>query len=346
MARRLALGLTALGLAACTVGVGPTSSATSTPAPGFSATPPPVTTVTPGTGTASGLEGVYVSVVKRVLPSVVQIETDQGLGSGIVFDGAGDIVTNYHVVAGASSYTVTLSDGRRFTAGLVGTYQGDDLAVVRIRAAGLKPAAFADSSKLDVGDLVLAIGNPLGLRSSVTDGIISALRSGVPEGNGVVLPEVIQTSAAINPGNSGGALVDLDAQVIGIPTLGVSDPQLGGQAAGIGFAIASDVVVDIANQLVQTGRVTNTHRAYLGVTVGNASEGVYVDSVVAGGPAAKAGIRAGDVITAVGGQPTPDTSTLAQVLAGLAPGKQVPVAVTRSDGTTATVQVTLGTLPA
>src|SRR5207248_1344316 len=234
-------------------------SATGTPGPLPSVSVGPVHLATPGPGTLTGLQGEYIQVVKAVLPSVVQIETDQGLGSGIVFDSGGDIVTNYHVVAGASRYRVTLSDGRGFAASVVGTYQGDDLAVVRISATNVHPAVFADSSKIVVGDIVLAIGNPLGLRSSVTDGIVSAFRSGVSEGNGVTLPLVIQTSAAINPGNSGGALVDLDAQVVGIPTLAATDPELGGTAAGIGFAIASNTVVDIANQLIQTGHVTNTH---------------------------------------------------------------------------------------
>ncbi len=334
--------LALLAVGACTTG-GPSTSQ-KTPGPGASASP--VHLESPGPATLSGLQAQYVAVVKEVLPSVVQIETDQGLGSGIVFDTAGDIVTNFHVVSGASSYRVTLADGRGFDATLAGTYQGDDLAVIRISASNLHPAEFADSSKIQVGGIVLAIGNPLGLRSSVTDGIVSAFRSGVPEGNGVTLPEVIQTSAAINPGNSGGALVDLDGQVIGIPTLAVQDPQVGGTAAGIGFAIASNVVVDIANQLVQTGRVTDTHRAYMGVQVRDATTGVYVASVVSGGPADKAGIRAGDLITSVSGQATPDTATLAQVLAGLKPGQTVPIALTRADGGTATVQVTLGTLPA
>jgi len=332
--------------AACTVGQTPGPASSGSPAPLPSVSVQPVQVSSPGPATLSGLQAQYTQIVKQVLPSVVQIETDQGLGSGIVFDAAGDIVTNYHVVAGASTYKVTLSDGRGFTASLVGTYQGDDLAVVRISAGGLHAAAFADSSKVQVGDIVLAIGNPLGLRSSVTDGIVSAFRSGVSEGNGVTLPEVIQTSAAINPGNSGGALVDLDSQVIGIPTLAATDPELGGTAGGIGFAIASNTVVEIANQLIQTGHVTNTHRAYLGVRIGDTTNGVYVSSVVSGGPAAKAGIKAGDIITSVAGQPTPDTATLAQVLATLQPGQTVPVDVNRADGSKATLQVTLGTLPA
>jgi putative serine protease PepD len=150
-------------------------------------------------------------------PAVVQIEDQTGLGSGIVFDSSGDIVTNNHVVSGATSFTVTTSTGKRYPAKLVGAFPPDDLAVVKVSGAGLKPATFADSSTLDVGDLAIAIGNPLGLQSSVTEGIVSAFREAVQEeGGNVTLPSVIQTSAAINPGNSGGALVDIEDRVIGI----------------------------------------------------------------------------------------------------------------------------------
>ena len=132
------------------------------------------------------------------------------------------MVTNNHVVSGGGPFTVT-AGAHTYGASLVGRFAPDDLAVVRVAGAKLTPAAFADSSKLDVGDFAIAIGNPLGLRSSVTDGIVSAFRQGVSEGNGVALPLMIQTSAAINPGNSGGALADLEGRVIGIPTLAATD---------------------------------------------------------------------------------------------------------------------------
>jgi putative serine protease PepD len=137
------------------------------------------------------------------------------------------------VVDNADAFQVTLANGRQYRARLVGSFPADDLAVLHIDAGGLQPAAFADSSRLQVGDVALAIGNPLGLQSSVTEGIVSALGRTVNEDNGVALPNVIQTSAAINPGNSGGALVDLQGQVIGIPTLAATDPQLGGSAAPV-----------------------------------------------------------------------------------------------------------------
>jgi putative serine protease PepD len=296
---------------------------------------------------AVALQEQFVQVVKQVGPSVVLIQTSQGLGSGVVYDANGNLVTNAHVVEGADSFQVTLANGRQYRARLVGSFAADDLAVLHIDAGGLRPAGFADSSRLQVGDVALAIGNPLGLRSSVTEGIVSALGRTVSEDNEVALPNVIQTSAAINPGNSGGALVDLQGQVIGIPTLAATDPQLGGgAAAGIGFAIPSDTVREIAAQLIGQGKVTNSHRAYLGVEVAaTTSGGLLITRVQAGGPAAKAGLRAGELITAVDGTATPDPATLADVLAGLDPGQTVRVEVARPGGRGRTVRVTLGQLP-
>jgi protease PrsW len=200
------------------------------------------------------------------------------------------------VVQGASDFQVTLADGKQYPARLVGSFATDDLAVLHIDAGGLHPAGFADSSQLQVGDVALAIGNPLGLQSSVTEGIVSALGRTLNEENGVALPNVIQTSAPINPGNSGGALVDLQGRVIGIPTLAATDPQLGGgAAAGIGFAIPSSIVRDVAAQLIGQGKVTNSHRAWLGVEVAaTTSRGLLITKVQPGGPAARAGIRAGE----------------------------------------------------
>jgi S1-C subfamily serine protease/RsiW-degrading membrane proteinase PrsW (M82 family) len=296
---------------------------------------------------ALALQQQFVKVVKQVGPSVVLIQTSQGLGSGIVLDANGNVVTNNHVVQGAGGFQVTLADGKQYPARLVGSFAADDLAVLHIDAGGLHPAGFADSSQLQVGDVTLAIGNPLGLQSSVTEGIVSALGRTVNEENGVALPNVIQTSAPINPGNSGGALVDLQGRVIGIPTLAATDPQLGGgAAAGIGFAIPSNTVRDVAAQLISQGKVTNSHRAWLGVEVAaTTSGGLLITKVEPGGPAAKAGIEAGELVTNVNGTATPDPGTLADVLAGLRPGQTVTVAAARPGGAERTVRVTLGQFP-
>jgi putative serine protease PepD len=298
--------------------------------------------------TAASLETSFERVVKRVSPQVVQIQTSSGLGSGIVFDAKGDIVTNAHVTAGAHRFTVTYANGQQKSGTLVGSFQADDLAVIHVSGApSIAPAHFANSRTVKVGEIVLAIGNPLGLRSSVTQGIVSAVGRTVSEGNGVTLPSVIQTSAPINPGNSGGALVDLVGRVIGIPTLAATDPELGGAAAGIGFAIPSNTITDIAKQLVANGHVVNSHRAYLGIRVGDTlnASGVYVGDVTAGGPAAKAGMKVGDLITSVAGKPTRTTDDLSTVLAGLKPGRTVKVGVTRQDGSKTTLSVKLGTYP-
>jgi len=295
---------------------------------------------------ALALQSAIVNVVQSVSPSVVQIEDQRGLGSGIVFDASGHIVTNNHVVSGGSSWTVTTSSGTRYQARLVGSFPADDLAVIKISGSHLQPARFADSSKLRVGDLAIAIGNPLGLQSSVTEGIVSAFREAVQEDSSVTLPMLIQTSAEINPGNSGGALVDIAGRVIGIPTLAATDPQLGGSAPGIGFALPSNLVKDIAGQIVAKGKVVNSHRAFLGIRVGDTNgKGVLVGAVTAGGAAGRAGMRVGDVITSVDGTATSTSGALSAVLADLKPGQKVPVVVRHQNGRKATLDVTLGSFP-
>ena len=349
-------GAAAAALAVLAACAGCTSGGSTT-----AATTPAAAATTPAAAAAGGvpLQQDYVNTIRRVLPSVVEIKTASGLGSGVVYDTAGHIVTNAHVVGAATSFQVFLAGSASpLPARLTGSYPPDDLAVIQVTgAAHLVPARFADSSKLQVGDIVLAMGNPLGLASSVTDGIISAVGRTVSEAQeagspGATLPDVIQTSAAINPGNSGGALADLADQVVGIPTLAATDQQLGGGAApGIGFAIPSNIVTDIAAQIIKTGHVTNSHRAALGVRVQTVTgpdgqpAGAGIAAVTPGGPAAKAGLQPGDVITAVNGTATPDTETLAAVLAGLQPGQQASLSVTKADGSTATVHVTLGQLP-
>jgi putative serine protease PepD len=197
-----------------------------------------------------------------------------------------------------------------------------------------------------VGDIVVAIGNPLGLRSSVTQGIVSALGRTVDEPGGAALPDVVQTSAPINPGNSGGALVNLEGQVIGIPTLAATDPELGGSAPGIGFAIPSSLVTELATQLIEHGHVVASHRAFLGVDLATGLlNGAVVASVEPGGPAARAGIAPGDAITEIDGQRVSSPSDVADALATAKPGQEVSVAIVKPDGSQTTVKVTLGQFP-
>ena len=299
---------------------------------------------------APAVEAAFVRVVKALSPSVVEISTNAGLGSGVVYDTKGDIVTNAHVVGSATVFTVSMSNGRRVPAKLVATYTPDDLAVIRLSSPvpGLKPAHFGNSAALEVGDLVLAIGSPFGLAGSVTDGIVSFNGRTLSEGDGVVLPDLVQTSAAINPGNSGGALVNLSGQVVGIPTLAASNGS--SSAPGVGFAIASNTVQLIAPQLINSGKVTKAGRAALGisgvdgVTFTGQPAGVIVTAVEANGPAARAAIRVGDIIVSIAGQATPDLTTLQSVLAELKPGSQVEVTLTTQNGQERTVKVVVGDL--
>jgi putative serine protease PepD len=338
------------GDAAEDAGTRAAAAATTSPAP--APAPPPVNSG------AQALEDAFDAVIERVLPSVVEIRTGSGLGSGVIWDAEGNIVTNAHVIGDATTFEVQLAgQAAPVPARLVGTYPPDDLAVIRVeRTEGLTPARFGDSSRAEVGDLVLAMGNPLGLSASVTNGIVSAVGRTVsePAGEGslgAVLPDAIQTSAAINPGNSGGALVNLRSEVIGIPTLAALSPSTGGAAPGIGFAISANRAKRIAPQLISTGRVTDSGRAALGVRVSTVADpqgqpaGVGVVSVTPGGPAAAAGIQAGDVITSVAGEETPSTSELATALAQQRVGATVDVRLSR-DGENRTVKVTLGELEA
>jgi S1-C subfamily serine protease len=302
---------------------------------------------------AAAVEQTFVAVVAKVRPQVVEISTSTGLGSGVIYDARGDIVTNDHVVGSATTFKVQMVNGQTLTASLVGAYPPDDLAVIRVSGArNINPATFGNSAALQIGDIVFAVGNPLGLASSVTEGIVSYNGRAVSEGNGVELPSTIQTSAPINPGNSGGALVNLAGEVIGIPTLAAVDQQEGGGAApGIGFAIPSNTAKRIVPQLIATGHVTNSGRAALGIAGADAMDatgnraGVIVSQVTPGGAAAKAGIVAGDVITAVNGQPVTSLADLQNILAGLTPGTPATVTVVSQNGTQKTVHVVLGQLP-
>ena len=348
-AAALSGALLGTGITACTLSQPPaaaSSPAASSPAGTGAAAPAAAPTIKS-----------YAPVVRKVVPSVVLIRTENGLGSGVILDRAGNIVTNAHVTGTATRFGVQVTDDPAPRAArLVGSYGPDDLAVIRAEnPAGLVPARFADSNQVKVGDVVLAVGNPLGLTSSVTEGIISATGRAITEpatgqSASATLPGVIQTSAPINPGNSGGALVNLAGQVIGIPTLAAASPVNGSPAPGIGFAIPSNVVRDIAGQIVASGHVTNSHRAAIGAQIatvyGTAGDpgGAAIVAVTPGGPADRAGLRAGDVIRSAGSRPTDTAEALSQALTALRPGQTIKVTILR-DGQTRAVPVTLGQLP-
>jgi S1-C subfamily serine protease len=331
--------------------------ATSTLQPGNAPTSPVPTL------TGTNADAVREAVIAKVRPTVVQVNVTlangAAIGSGVIIDKRGYIVTNNHVVSGAQSITVVLYDGTRLPAQLTGTDPTDDLAVIKINPprSNLAVATLGDSSKLVVGQEVLAIGNPLGNTQTVTNGIISALGRTVTEGQGgAIIPNAIQTDAPINPGNSGGALVDMQGNVIGIPTLAAIDPEFNTPANGVGFAIPSNRVSFIAGQIIATGKVEHTGRAELGVQVADVDptlaaqdnlavdHGALIVNLVSGGPAAQAGLQAGDVIIQIGSKAVNDTASLGDALSSYNPGQTVPVTVYRGNQQL-TVNVTLGELP-
>ncbi|MBQ0830022.1 S1C family serine protease [Streptomyces tagetis] len=302
------------------------------------------------------LQSDYQRVIKDVLPSVVQIQAGNDLGSGVVYDDKGHVVTNAHVVGDRKTFRVTTAHSEQsLAATLVSAYPEQDLAVIKLDAVprGVKAAVFGDSSSVEVGQIVLAMGSPLGLSSSVTQGIVSATGRTVTEGSsgggtGATIANMVQTSAAINPGNSGGALVNLDSRVIGIPTLAATDPGLGDSAApGIGFAIPASMVKTVADQIIAHGRVTDSGRAALEITGRTVVDqefkpaGVAVVDVKKGGAADKAGLRSGDVITRLGDTGITTITSLSEALAARKPGDRVKVTYTRG-GDRHTADVTLG----
>lgn len=248
----------------------------------------------------------------RIPPSQ---RTERGQGSGVIYDPSGLLLTNAHVVEGTTRVMVGLPDGRRVEGKVVGSDSVTDLAVVRLSGPGPWPvAALGDSDALQVGEWVIAVGNPFGLDQTVTLGIVSNLnRNAAALGITDKRLQLIQTDAAINPGNSGGPLLNADGEVIGINTLVRSGP-----GAGLGFAIPVNQARSVAQQLVTSGKVSH---AMVGVALepvrngsGAASAGAKVRSVMPGGPAARAGVRAGDVVVAAAGQPVADPAALIQVV--------------------------------
>ena len=306
----------------------------------------------------SAPDGSVQNAASKVLPSVVKIgvTTSQGAatGSGIVISKDGLIVTNNHVVAGAGNggkIQVMLNDGRTVTATIVGTDALTDLAVIRADAKDLTPAVLGKSGNLGVGQGVVAIGSPFGLEATVTSGIVSALNRPVTSGDEqqdstTVFP-AIQTDAAINPGNSGGALIDLAGQVVGInsaiKTAGGSGQSEGGNI-GLGFAIPIDQAKPIIDELVAKGKATH---ARLGVTVGDAQssaafqQGATIGEVTSGGAADKAGLKSGDVVTAIDGKAIASGDALVAAVRSHRPDDEVTVTFTRG-GKAQTIKAKLG----
>ena len=307
---------------------------------------------------AAPVQAHYERVIREVLPSVVQITAETSSGSGVVYDHHGDIVTNEHVVGTANAVRVQEPVGNTtLTAKVVGKFTPDDLEVIRVTkdAGSLKPATFADSDKVQIGEIVLAMGNPLGLTDSVTQGIVSAtgrtVGSSEPGGGRALITPAIQTSAAINPGNSGGALVDLNGDVIGIPTLAAQLPGKGGAAPGIGFAIPSNTVRKVADQLIKSGKVASSGRASLGITAQTAASssghavGVAVLGVAADGTAQAAGIKRGDIIVRFNNHKVSSLEELEGMVVMLKPGTQVTIGYTRGASSTVHAGVAkLGTM--
>jgi putative serine protease PepD len=258
-------------------------------------------------------------------------------GTGFVYDANGDIVTNQHVISGASSVRVKFSDGSSYKATVVGSDPSTDVAVLHVDAPSSKlhPLTLADSSRVAVGDGVVAIGNPFGLDDTVTSGIVSAVDREISSPNDTPIEGAIQTDAAINHGNSGGPLLNLQGQVIGITSQIQSE---GGGNDGVGFAVPSNTVKSIAAQLIANGKVEH---AFLGVTPTNANGGVGISTVKPGSAADDAGLKVGDVVTAVDGRTITDQSQLRAIISQHKPGDTLTLTV-RRDGATRTVKATLG----
>jgi S1-C subfamily serine protease len=357
------LGITALltaFLAGCDLGAN-TTSTSSAEQVGQGAAP---TVVVPPA--AQDLQQTVINVIRTVQPSVVEVQSQGGqgggIGSGEIITSDGYILTNDHVVRGFNQFSVRLANGAQYPAQLRGESPQDDLAVLKINVNNLHPIPLGDSSKVQVGQFAIAVGTPLGLEQSATFGIVSALNRDAYESPSIHLVGLIQTSAPINPGNSGGALVDLQGQLIGVPTLAASNPQTGAAAEGIGFAIPVNRVKFVAQQLIQNGRLVNSGQGFLGisgsdVTPENAAannlpvdHGVVIISFAndASGksPAQQGGIKTGDIIVAIDGTQVNDSGDLSNVLLSKQPGSQVRVDVIHANGSKATLTVTLGERPA
>jgi serine protease Do len=281
------------------------------------------------------------------IPIVPEVP-ETGLGSGVIVSSDGYIVTNNHVVDGAKQVTVTLADGRELLARVVGRDPQTDIAVVKVSAKDLPAVTFASSAKVEVGDRVLAIGNPFGIGETVTTGIVSA--TGRRAGLGLAYEDFIQTDAAINPGNSGGALVDVEGRLVGINTAILSRS---GGFQGVGLAVPADLVGSVVDNLVANGKVV---RGYLGIGVQDLTPtladsfglkqqgGALVSDVQPGSPGARAGLKSGDVITAINGRAVDSASRLSLTVGETPPGTKVALDVLR-DGRTEQLTATTTSKP-
>ncbi|HOL51507.1 MAG TPA: trypsin-like peptidase domain-containing protein [Bacillota bacterium] len=308
------------------------------------------------------------SAAKKVSPAVVKIATRQeelvfsfffrpiiqereGLGSGVIIDASGHILTNYHVIKNVTEIVVVLADGRQFPGSVVGVDPYTDIAVVKIEGEGLPVAELGNSDQIVIGEPVVAIGNPYGFDHTVTAGVVSALNRSIStdERDGVVLENLIQTDAPINPGNSGGALVTTDGKVVGINTAIIQGAQ------GIGFAIPINVARNVANEIIQYGKVK---RPYLGVSevvvvsrnialrYGLAVDsGIYISSVVRGSPADRAGLGRGDIIIAINGAQVATADDVRRCVLKSSIGDQMTFTVVGTNRRQRDVVVTLGEMP-
>lgn len=324
--------------------------------------PPPLEVPPPEPGATLPPPTAVTAAAERVGPAVVGVVASSGgngllpgreeaSGSGFVVDARGYIVTNNHVVEGADRVTVVLSDGRRLTARLVGADPRNDIALLHVDARGLVPAELGDSDRVRVGDLAIAIGNPMGLdfQRTVTAGVVSGLNRSLFVQDGRAPLEVIQTDAAISPGNSGGPLVDALGRVIGITTAKISMPGV----EGMGFAIPVNKVRAVVEQLLATGKVV---WPWLGVSLLDRQQvleqglnisldrGVYVADVVPGSPADQAGLRAGDVILAVDGAAVDSYAAMRHALEAHRVGERVTLRVLRGK-TELSLRATLAAWP-
>jgi putative serine protease PepD len=302
--------------------------------------------------TSTSVAAIYKSTHKAVVEIAVAATADpspfggggtqQSQGSGFVYDEQGHVITNQHVVAGAESVEVTFWNGKTYDATVVGSDPSTDLAVLDVDAPAsvLEPLELADSSQLEVGDGVVAIGSPFGLEQTVTTGIVSALHRQITAPNNFAIDDAIQTDAAINHGNSGGPLLDLDGDVVGVNSQIESES---GGNDGVGFAVPSNTVERIAGALIDDGEVAH---AYLGVSTEDAENGAgaRIAEVRSGTPAERAGLENGDVVTEIDGERVDSADELRLLIDAKQPGDETVLTV-RRDGDSRTLEVTLGTRP-